>query len=246
LRLDSLPSLLTLITLLNLDSSPDATPKVHPHKPNTISEEGVGAPKSNPAKRWGRTLEVHGVRMLELTERTSSVMKVSEADEYAVQDPVVNIFRTFGQLNNVAVSGGGAVIPEGSYADTLTGKASDLSSDLVLIPWSETGSVNDGQASLLDTTENRFTSSPDNQFIINALTNATCNRHLCQQGFWWTIQGGGTDVEEDSQWTKYAKRPRYDYYHSDRRPKPPHLLPIFRWCRRPGRSSIHFAVGAKP
>jgi hypothetical protein len=37
-------------------------------------------------------------------------------------------------LNNVAVSGGVAVIPEGSYADTLTGKASDLSSDLVLIP----------------------------------------------------------------------------------------------------------------
>ncbi|KAI9870326.1 MAG: K(+)/H(+) antiporter, partial [Pleopsidium flavum] len=175
LRLDSLPSLLTLITLLNLDNSSDATPKVHPHKPSTISEEGVETPEPNFANRRGRALEVHGVRMLELTERTSSVMKVSEADEYAVQDPVVNIFRTFGQLNNVAVSGSVAVIPEGSYADTITGKASDLSSDLVLIPWSETGSVNDGQPSLLDSTENRFTSSPHNQFITSALAKANCN-----------------------------------------------------------------------
>ena len=175
LRLDSLPSLLTLITLLNLNSHSDAKPKVHPLKTSTISEESVHTSMPNSATKRRKILEVHGVRMLELTERTSSVMKVSEADEYAVQDPVVNIFRTFGQLNNVAVSGGVAVIPEGSYADTLTGKASDLFSDMVLIPWSETGSVNDGQNSLLESTENRFTSSPHNQFIANALAKASCN-----------------------------------------------------------------------
>lgn len=175
LRLDSLPSLLTFITLLNLNSSSETVPKVHPLKANSIPEESADGTETSPSIRRRRILEVHGVRMLELTERTSSVMKVSEADEYAVQDPVVNIFRTFGQLNNVAVSGGVAVIPEGSYADTLTSKASDLSSDLVLIPWSETGSVNDGQGSLLDSTENRFTSSPHNQFIATALAKAWCN-----------------------------------------------------------------------
>ncbi len=174
LRLDSLPSLLTLITLFNLNSSSETTPKVHPLKASSIPEESADMTEATPSIRRRSILEVHGVRMLELTERTSSVMKVSEADEYAVQDPVVNIFRTFGRLNNVAVSGGVAVIPEGSYADTLTNKASDLSSDPVLIPWSETGSVNDGQGSLLDSTENRFTSSPHNQFIATALTKAWC------------------------------------------------------------------------
>ena len=175
LRLDSLPSLLTLITLLNLNSTSETPPKVHPLKASSIAEESVDTADSKASIRRRRILEVHGVRMLELTERTSSVMKVSEADEYAVRDPVVNIFRTFGQLNNVAVSGGVSVIPEASYADTLTSKASDLSSDLVLIPWSETGSVNDGQGSLLDSTENRYTSSPHNQFIANALSKASCN-----------------------------------------------------------------------
>lgn len=175
LRLDSLPSLLTLITLLNQNSSSESAPKVHPLRASSIPEESADTTEMSPSIRRRRILEVHGVRMLELTERTSSVMKVSEADEYSVRDPVVNIFRAFGQLNNVAVSGGVSVIPEGSYADTLTSKASDLSSEMVLIPWSETGSVNDGQGSLLDSTENRYTSSPHNQFIANALATALCN-----------------------------------------------------------------------
>jgi len=43
--------------------------------------------------------------MLELTERTLSVMKSSKADEYTVGDPVVNTFHTFAQLNHGAISG---------------------------------------------------------------------------------------------------------------------------------------------
>lgn len=174
LRLDSLPSLLTLLTLLNPEGPSDPPPKIHPLKAGPDDDEKLRSAKEKLAVRRSM-LEVHGVRVLELTERTSSVMKVAEVDEYAVQDPVINIFRTFGKLNNVAVSGGVAVIPETSYADTITRRASDLSSDLVLIPWSETGSVTDGPNSILDSTENRFASHPHNQFISNALSKASCN-----------------------------------------------------------------------
>jgi hypothetical protein len=148
LRLDSLPSLFTFVSLLG-------------------GEEPV-----RPA------LQVHGLRMLELTERTSSVMKSSEADEYTVRDPVVNVFRTFAQLNHVAVSGDVSVVPESSYAETIIGKASDMSSDLVLIPWSETGTISEGDQSHflpeIHSTD-RFANGPQMSFMRTVLDAARCN-----------------------------------------------------------------------
>ncbi|KAH0538039.1 hypothetical protein FGG08_005351 [Glutinoglossum americanum] len=193
LRLDSLPSLFTFITLLGGDSSLRLN-KVHRLRseaetgPIPEGDSGEASQKSSMGNKPKRPLEVHGVRLIELTERTSTVMKVSEVDEFAIRDPVVNAFRTFGQLNNVAVSAGVAVVPESSYAETITGKASDLSSDLVIIPWSETGSISD--ALLPDSAENRYTSGPHNQFILNTLANATSNISIfINRGF------GGPSIE---------------------------------------------------
>ncbi|KAI9725048.1 MAG: hypothetical protein M1812_000324 [Candelaria pacifica] len=193
LRLDSLPSLFTFVTLLGGDTPSATTPKVHRSKAGATADGSLSdyAFKSDSSTRRKKPLEVHGVRMLELTERTSTVMKVSEADEYTARDPVVNVFRTFGQLNNVAVSGNVAVVPGDSYADTLTGRASDLSSDLVLIPWSETGNMNEGQSLLPDNTDHGFMSGPHNQFIFNAFAKAACNTAIfVNRGF------GGPAVEE--------------------------------------------------
>ncbi len=148
LRLDSLPSLFTFVSLLGGES---------PIKP---------------------ALQVHGVRMIELTERTSSVMKSSEADEYAVRDPVVNAFRTFAQLNHVAVSGDVSVVAESSYAETIVGKASDMSSDLILIPWSETGTISEGdQSHLLSEihSADRFSNGSQMSFMRTVLDSARCN-----------------------------------------------------------------------
>ncbi|KAI9707653.1 MAG: K(+)/H(+) antiporter [Candelina mexicana] len=193
LRLDSLPSLFTFITLLGGDTRSTTTPKVHRSKAVTVAEGSLSeyASKSESIARRNKPLEVHGVRMLELTERTSTVMKVSEADEYTARDPVVNAFRTFGQLNNVAVSGNVAVVPGDLYADTLTGRASDLSSDLILIPWSETGNMNEGQSLLPDSTDLGFISGPHNQFIFDAFQKAACNTAIfVNRGF------GGPAIEE--------------------------------------------------
>ncbi|RFU36238.1 hypothetical protein B7463_g50, partial [Scytalidium lignicola] len=170
LRLDSLPSLFTFITLLGGDM-PATAEKTHRSKNELVIQteaEETTSPK--------QPLEVYGVRMLELTERTSSVMKVSEEDEYAYRDPVVNAFRTFAQLNNVAVSGSVSVVPESSYGETLTSKASDVMSDLVLIPWSESGSMYDGSEALdYSTVQDRFTTASHISFVQKVLGTATCN-----------------------------------------------------------------------
>ncbi|TAQ86569.1 hypothetical protein B7494_g5104 [Chlorociboria aeruginascens] len=172
LRLDSLSSLFTFIALLG-GETPPTTAKVHRTKMGLepVSEgETDSAGDSTTGNLKRRPLEVHGLRMLELTERTSTVMKVTEADEDNYIDPVVNAFKTFAHLNNVAVSGGVSVVPEASYAETLTSQAEDHLSDLILIPWSENGNMSEGDAS-----QDSFSSGLQESFIQATLENAKCN-----------------------------------------------------------------------
>lgn len=166
LRLDSLASIFSFITLLR------------PEDPKGAAE--VQSPdETAPIPIRKRHLEVHGLRIIELTERTSSVMQVTEGEEfYSAHDPVVNAFRTFSQLNDLAVSGRVAVVPSAYYAETLMKQASDIASDFALIPWSEYGSVTEDQSvpysiSAVD----RFRSATHLDFVSSALHKAsgTCN-----------------------------------------------------------------------
>ena len=166
LRLDSLPSLFTFIALLGGDRG-TITTKIHKSKSEL---ETVPEARLSTSDSTKRPLEVHGLRLIELTERTSSVMKSSEVDEYTYKDPVINAFRTFGQLNNVAVSGSAAVVPESSYADTLINQASDHFSDLVLIPWTEPGSISN-----LDMAADSFSTGLQDAFIRETLETSPCN-----------------------------------------------------------------------
>lgn len=176
LRLDSLPSLFTFVALLGGDRTGNTLGKTHPEKGTEGVDQSSNIPTSDAPSRRNRRLEVHGLRMLELTERQSSVMKESEVDDYQVRDPVVNAFHTFGQLSNVAVSGEVQVVPEGSYAETLKGSASDHDSDMVLLPWSETGRLSEtGSALLLDPAQDTFSSGPHNQFVTTFLAHAPCD-----------------------------------------------------------------------
>lgn len=169
LRLDSLPSLFTFISLLGGDKGSTAT-KVHRNKLALASVPEGTENESSSSAAPKRPLEVHGVRVVELTERTSSVMKVSEQDEYAYRDPVVNAFRTFAQLNNVSVSGEVAIVPEDSFAETLSTQATDHASDLVLIPWSQTGHVSE-----IDSNKDNVSSGLQDHFIRKTLETATTN-----------------------------------------------------------------------
>ncbi|KAI0408423.1 K+ homeostasis protein Kha1 [Xylaria palmicola] len=163
LRLDSLPSLFTFISLLGEEYA------------STLSSTSRDNADQAPVIKK-RPLEVHALRILELTERTSSVMKVTEGEDASRRDPVVNAVRTFSQLNDVAVSGSVVVAPEESYAETVTTHALEQKSDFVLIPWSETGSTTEDQSiSFRISSEDRFTGKSHLDFIRNTLGKAACN-----------------------------------------------------------------------
>lgn len=168
LRIDSMPNLLAFASLFSGNSDKPAA-KLHPSK-DAISSQGLNdSPVTDVAPV--RPVEAYGLRLLNLTDRGSSVMQVSEMDSYTAYDPVVNTFRTFGRLHNLAVSGEVLVVPESSFAETLGMRASD--SDLLVLPWSETGGMSE-QAIIEDKgTKNKLAASSYISFVNSTFTNSS-------------------------------------------------------------------------
>lgn len=167
LRMDSMPNLLAFTSLFGGSQKP--APKVHPSIAANAATE-IGEPSSDEVAP-NRPVEAYGLRLLNLTDRGSSVMQVSEMESYTAYDPVVNTFRTFGRLHNLAVSGEALVVPESSFADTLATRASD--SNLLLLPWSETGGMSE-QAIIEDKgTKNKLAASSYIAFVNATLDAAT-------------------------------------------------------------------------
>lgn len=161
--------MLNFINLLT-GERPRPAEKVHRSKIAVIQEEGEGCPLVISK----RPLAVHGMRLVELTQRTSTVMQVSEVDELQERDPVVNVFRSLARFLNVAVSTGLTITPDNSFAEVLITNATAQSSDLLLIPWSETGAISDSPDTQSANLENRFISHQHNLFINKALDGAGC------------------------------------------------------------------------
>ncbi|KAK8085034.1 Sodium/hydrogen exchanger family protein [Apiospora hydei] len=183
LRIDSLPSIFTFISLLGEETEEGAVVKAPSDSLTAPDEQTTKAAITKKEKRK-RPLEVHGLRILELTDRTSSVMKVTESDEFTRRDPVVNTFKTFSQLHDVAVSGSVVVAPEDAYAQTVTSQAATQESDFVLIPWSEAGGyggkhTDDESVPLVKAMssppQDRFAERSHHEFLQGVLSSAVCD-----------------------------------------------------------------------
>lgn len=183
LRLDAMPTTLALVSLLSGKPS-DSIPKRHPAQINDDLQSGIAQQSESK-----RPIEVHGLRLVELTERGSTVMKVSEMDEYSAFDPVLNAFRVMGQIYNLLVSGEVSIIPQSSYAETLVTRAADESSDLLLVPWSETGSMSEEQTITRDSVRHKLASDSYGSFVTQALNSASCNAAVfINKGFSGTLK----------------------------------------------------------
>lgn len=139
LRTDGLSSLFNIISLF---TGGRHEPQMS-RRTSTSGEKGVLAVDIGLISQ--RPLRIHGLRLMELTERNSSVMKVSELEEYASRDPIIKAFGSLSQgaTRDVTISGKIAVVPDYSFADTLVQRAGNSRSNLLLLPWSETGSVSE-------------------------------------------------------------------------------------------------------
>ncbi|KAJ5787643.1 Cation/H+ exchanger [Penicillium paradoxum] len=168
LRLDGLSGVCTLAALLSAKRPASLSSRIHPAKMPQQTEQNVEDPITSEEDK-DTTLKVHGVRLMELTDRDSSVMKVAAAGEHALWDPVVNTFRAFGDWHDLSLMAGVSVVPEHSYADTVISMAQQDTSDLLLLPWSETGTLADHHNALEIDDANRFSNGAYTSFISDIL-----------------------------------------------------------------------------
>ncbi|KAM3504402.1 hypothetical protein MY11210_008371 [Beauveria gryllotalpidicola] len=155
LRLDTMPRLLKLVSLFG-----DSDKLLNQ---DTESENASRGP-----------VRAHGLRLLQLTDRDSSVMTVSQVDSYSRHDPVVNTFQTATQSNYLAVSGEVAIMPEHRFSQALLLKATAMSANLLLVPWSETGNIGDSQI-LSSSAQADKLASPYTSFASSILDNSEHN-----------------------------------------------------------------------
>lgn len=127
-----MPAIMTFMRLLS-PPQPEVA-QIHPNssKPNLVDPE-VEPPKPM------QLISAHGIRLITLSERPSSVMQVSEVEEFSSQDPLINTFRSCGEIFKIKASGELDVVPENSFAETIVAKARDYNADLMLIPWGDSG-----------------------------------------------------------------------------------------------------------
>ncbi|KAF8868526.1 Sodium/hydrogen exchanger family-domain-containing protein [Gymnopilus junonius] len=81
------------------------------------------------------SVTVEALRLMELTNRTSAVLRSQEADAIIHNDPVVSVYSTFGQLNNMKVSTNLSVVNVDEFPETIANHVSETKSQMVIIPW---------------------------------------------------------------------------------------------------------------
>lgn len=154
LRLDTMPRLLRLLSL--------------------FGDESLEKGNNRPESAGTPPLRIHGLRLLQLTDRDSSVMTVSQVDNYSRHDPIVNTFQTMGQLRRLAVSGEVAIMPEHRFAQALLTRSASMAPNLLLVPWSETGSIVDSQILSSSAQADKLV-SPYTPFVTSILDNREQN-----------------------------------------------------------------------
>ncbi|KAG6336877.1 hypothetical protein ID866_2203 [Astraeus odoratus] len=80
-------------------------------------------------------LQVDALRLIELSDRTSTVMKSSFADTLISMDPLLSVFKMFAEQTDIPVSTNLAVVPYDDLAVSVVDHAKRHASQLVLVPW---------------------------------------------------------------------------------------------------------------
>jgi len=130
-KIEALPAAMTLSQLLH---SPNALSSASGL--SSIDEKAVEAGfKPALAGPPSPAITIEALRLIELTNRTSAVLRSQEADSLIYNDPVVSVYRTFGQLNHFNVSANLEVVNFDAFPEAIAKHVTDTNSQMVIIPW---------------------------------------------------------------------------------------------------------------
>ncbi|KAL1950506.1 hypothetical protein VTO73DRAFT_5630 [Trametes versicolor] len=80
-------------------------------------------------------VNIDAIRLIELSDRTSAVMKGSNTEHLLTTDPLLDIFTTFGALHGVPVSNSLAIVTFDDLGSSVAEHAKRNDSQLILVPW---------------------------------------------------------------------------------------------------------------
>ncbi|OCH91590.1 hypothetical protein OBBRIDRAFT_792066 [Obba rivulosa] len=127
-RLEHLSGMMALTQLLQ------PPPPAYREK-ETASTSSRPSSTKKPSRGEISDVAFDALRLIELSDRTSAVMKSSNADIIVNTDPLLDIFRTFGDLNGLPVSTSLAIVSYDDLASRVAEHARLNRSQLVLVPW---------------------------------------------------------------------------------------------------------------
>ncbi|KAM6489990.1 Sodium/hydrogen exchanger family domain containing protein [Amanita muscaria] len=131
-QLEHLPSMMAVTQLIQPASpSPRLTRILSP----VTSMQSTAVNSSTESLSDPSAVIVDAFRLIELSDRVSAVMK-SSATEYIIHtDPVLSIFRRFGELNDITVMPALSIVPFDDMPQSVSEHAHTQYSDLIMIPW---------------------------------------------------------------------------------------------------------------
>ncbi|KAK0501380.1 Sodium/hydrogen exchanger family-domain-containing protein [Armillaria luteobubalina] len=107
----------------------------------STSDDNVSGSKKSLMKRAVPSIEA--LRLIELSDRTSAVMKSSAAESILLSDPLLSIFKMFGQLNDLVITTALSIVPHDDLSYSVADNACDSGSEMIMLPWLPPSTSND-------------------------------------------------------------------------------------------------------
>ncbi|CAG8795163.1 19316_t:CDS:2, partial [Dentiscutata erythropus] len=131
-KVENLPAMITFVQLLQPNKAP-----IKSTLQNSDDQSDLSTTKAM------KPMSIYVLRLLELTQRMSAVMKFNEISETILHDPIMNMFTALSQINSVKVEPKLAVANPKDYCQEIVDKIQDADINLVIIPWSGAGEIVD-------------------------------------------------------------------------------------------------------
>jgi len=126
-----------LTMIEHLPAALSLTQLLQPHGMKTVFGSVVVEEKLRDDDVGSQQLTVDALRLVELTDRTSAVMRSAlPHEELLNRDPLVSVFRTFGRLHGIRVTSALSVVGTEDFPATISGHAKEAGTQMVVLPWS--------------------------------------------------------------------------------------------------------------
>ena len=173
-RIEQLPAAMTLTQLLQNPHSSSAT---RSSAYSSVEEKASGdvTPLPDGTTAQKKTT-VSALRLIELTDRTSAVLKSQAAESLIHSDPVISVFRTFGYLNRMAIPAALNIVPQSDFSLSIDAHVREYDSQMVILPWSRSDRVGIPDGSTTSSVQNPF----DGKFQVSSVMYSNFIRKVFQ------------------------------------------------------------------